>query len=83
METKEEFDRRLEDYQQWQRDVLYYTGGTPWTITHSQRKMLKTVLPLLGDELKRSTIQRVLRDGEYLEEDKRILNRVRDIYLLM
>jgi len=85
METKEKFG--LEDFQQWQRDILLMEDEETslWLGTYSlkggQRKMLTRALPRWINRKGIKTITRVLRDGEYGEGDKEILNEVRKWYL--
>jgi hypothetical protein len=100
METKDKFgnDKNflekiefLEDFQQWQRDILQMEDeedslwksallGT-YSLKGGQRKMLTRALPRWINRKGIKTITRVLRDGEYGEGDKEILNEVRKWYL--
>lgn len=52
-----------------------------YPLKEGQRKMLLGALPRWINQKGIRTITRVIREGEYKEEDKELLNEVRERYL--
>ena len=83
METKEW------EWEDWKDEILHMTYGDGhstalfgvYSLRGGQRDMLLKALPQWVNRRGIRTITRVLKEGEYKEEDKELLNEVREWYL--
>ena len=66
-------------WEDWKDEILQMSGVYP--LRGGQRDMLLRALPRWVNRTGIRTITRVLKEGEYREEDKELLNEVREGYL--